>query len=209
MNVVIAQTETTCALDAGDVRLLFTWRGDRWSHQILLAGSAFASSFEWEAGQADSERVVSPAYQQLLVQEHGGQSQVLTVGQWGRHHFSGVFVMSYDDGSARIDVDLAVRTRDPLLALASTYAVHRSSLDLENASPEGATWTTGLSETPRIRLEPAEPANGPSRVTLAESGRGETRVQVATPTDPRSANHRLLYRWRWDLTGEHSVFVRS
>lgn len=200
MSVEITQTDSACTLDAGLLRLQFTWRGDRWAHQLVVMGSVFASSFEWQGGdEADGSRVVSPAYQQLLVQEHLGIPQVLTVGQWGRHHFSGVFSVSDADRGGTLDVDVAVRTRDELQALASTYVVHRNASGLVAASTEEAVWELSASSGGRIAIEPRSAETGRGRVVLSESGRSETRLQAEAVIVSGSPNHRLNYRWRWEV----------
>src|SRR5437016_4823086 len=123
----IAQTDDVLSIEAAPLRLAFRWDGLRWRHELLAADRRLASSVEWDSERDDPTRVVSPAFQQLSLQEAPAGPQALLVGQWGNHHCSGVFTVTEDHGGAAITVDVAVRSRSGLRALASTYAVDMTS----------------------------------------------------------------------------------
>jgi hypothetical protein len=187
------QTDDVCTLLAPPVRLVFRWDGDRWTHQIAVGDAVLASSVEWDVDHGDPNRVVSPAFQQIAAPG----PPVLVVGQWGRHHFSGVFTLTTEDRRVIVEVDTAVRTRAPLESLGSTYRVYLSSSDLTSADATAVEWTLGPPHPGRLRFEPGESDAGPARVDLAEAGRRETRVQVVAPIVDGRATHRLRYRWTW------------
>jgi hypothetical protein len=186
-------TDDSCSIEAPPVRLVFRWTGDRWSHAIEAGAETLASSEEWDAERGDPARVVSPAYQQLSHGHSALGEQALLVGQWGPHHFSGVFTVTGGGSGVVIEADVAVRTRADLASLASTYRVHRHSGDLAEANPSGIAWELAAPVPGRLRLEPG--ATG--RVSLAEAGRRETRVQAEGIVVAGARSHRLVYRWCW------------
>jgi hypothetical protein len=187
------RTDDACTIEAPPVRLVFRWVGDRWAHSIQAGADTLATSEEWDALRGDPARVVSPAFQQLSHQAAREGEQALLVGQWGPHHFSGVFTVTAGRTGVTIEADVAVRTRAELAALASTYRVHLASGDLVEADPAAAVWRAGPGAPGRLSLEP----DAPARVSLAEAGRRETRVQADAAIVPGNRTQRLVYQWRW------------
>ncbi|MGE3818253.1 MAG: hypothetical protein AB7I30_02360 [Isosphaeraceae bacterium] len=189
-------TDDEVAIEAQPLRLIFRWVGDRWSHVIEVAGRRLASSVEWDAILGEPTRVVSPAFQQLNRQSSAGRDQALLVGQWGSHHFSGVFQVERTPTNVTLEVDVATRSRGVLESLAATYRVHLASGDLVDAGPDGVSWHPGPSNG-RLRLEPLPSGTSTPRVSLAEAGRGETSVQVEASVLAGESTRRLAYRWEW------------
>ncbi len=203
------------AIVAGAFRLVFRRAGDRWTHDLERrvrgepAFATFARSFEGDPDRDDPEIVVSPAYQQITLQEAGpGTIQALLVGQSGPHHFSAVFEFTReilprpDDwphaeepGRVRIKVDVADRCRSSVRALAATYRLAATSGDLAESStasgPIGMAWDLGPD---RLAFAAAEPA----RVAFAEDGRRGTRVQAVAALRPAESTHRWTYDWAWE-----------
>jgi hypothetical protein len=206
----ILQSDDACTLSAHSLRLNFVWDGTRWTHKIEAGDVLLASTVEWETGLGDPTRVVSPAFQQMSIQQEGDTSRALLVGQWGHHHFSGVFTLTGDaSGMVLIEADVAVRTRGALEALASTYRVDLTSSDLIDADRSAIEWAVNSRSPGRLRFEAgAAPSMG---VSMAEAGRRMTRVQANAPlVSDSAATHRLLYRWRWisDSRGDASLAPR-
>jgi hypothetical protein len=187
------QTDDALVIDAPPVRLSFRWDGLRWTHELFAAGTLLARSVEWEPGRDDPSTVVSPSFQQISAQNGPEGARALLVGQWGRHHGSAVFDLTEDATGVAIEGDVAVRTREGLRSLASTYTVHRSSGDLVDAGPGGILWALDDPPGGVLRFEPVAPA----RVGLAEAGRRLTRAQALGEVVPGAATQRLRYRWRW------------
>ena len=190
----IVQTDDTFTIDAPPLRLSFRRVGERWSHDLDCGGQTLASSIEFDPDRDDPDRPVSPAFQQLSGRELPAETQIMLVGQWGRHHGSAVFSVVEHAGGVVVESDVAVRSASPLLTLAATYLVRMTSGDLIDADPSAILWRVGGPTPGRLTFEPADDR---SRVGLAEAGRTATRVQATTPIIPGAAHQRLTYRWRW------------
>jgi hypothetical protein len=186
-------TEETQTLLAPPLELAFWWDGARWRHLLRIEGAVAAASVEWEPGRDDPARIVSPSYQQLHVDESHGAHRAMLVGQWGSHHGSAAFVIASEDESVAIEVDVAVRTRAGLTAMACTYQVERTSSGLIGADERAVGWAF---ESPNGALwfETEGPAE---RIMLGEAGRRATRVQVERAIESSVSTQRLRYRWRW------------
>ncbi len=193
----IVQNDDEVALVASPIRFAFRWDGRRWTHELGAGGRTLASSVEWDPERDDPTRVVSPAYQQLSQQVGPSGAQVLLVGQWGPHHCSAVFTLIEGLTGVVVEADVAVRTRAPLHAMASTYLVHLTSSDLAAAGPSAIQWNIDSMPSGVLRFESAGPVEGPMRVGLAEAGRRATRVQASAEVDASQATQRLQYRWCW------------
>lgn len=190
----MVQADDLIRLVVPPVCLTFRKEGPRWSHDVEVDGTPVASSVEWEPGRDDPARVVSPAYQQVLVQQTPeGGDQALLVGGWGAHHGAAVFTLTGAAAGVAIEVDVAVRTRADLQAMASTYTVHLSSGALVDAGPNAITWILDPPVGGRLRFE----SGSPFHVALAEAGRRRTRVQAGAEIVGDASTHRLLYRWQW------------
>lgn len=202
MTVDIDVNDEFSAILAEGFRLCFVWAGDRWCHTVDLrpngTWSVVARSVEGTSERDDSERVVSPAFQQLQIQHAGAGAQALLVGQSGPHHFSGVFQVREIEGAVVLEVDLVDRCRAPVTALASTYRVELDSGALEHADSSGIIWQRPEWAARRLRFLPWGPVERPVRIALAEAGRGATQVQAEAMLDAHGSTQRWFYQWRWE-----------
>lgn len=206
-----AQTDDRFVIDGPGASLCFTRLNGCWTHQLewlprSAGGTAtpMVSSIEVEPGREEPARIVSPVYQELQRHELAGDRFrgvcVLLTGHMLRHHFSAAVSLYRQvdgDPSIVLEIDVADRCREPVLALAATYLVRLGSGDLVDASTQTIRWsqrTTG-SEEPERRLELASDA--PGSVALAEAGRTATRVQALAAINAADFTHRLRYRWSW------------
>ncbi|MCY2934397.1 MAG: hypothetical protein NT172_09585 [Planctomycetota bacterium] len=113
----------------------------------------------------------SPVFQHLH-EEHLPQGLALMgVGQWGKIHFSGVF-METSPGRIHCDIAARVRTAEPI-ALASTYTVARTSSDIVSA--DGSEILLNLNEPGQILRIVADKG---SQLVMAEAGRSALRIQI-------------------------------
>jgi hypothetical protein len=176
---------------APHLRLTFQWTGDRWSHTLEWPRPAVIRSVESDPQREHDEpaRVISPAYQQVGFQRNGASVQALLVGQAGAHHFSAAFTVQESPSGTIVEVDVADRCREPVEALACTYTVGLTSSALVEADHSRIVWECAGG---RITLAESEPR---ALLTLAEAGRGATRVQAASSIIPGTATHRWAYRW--------------
>jgi hypothetical protein len=187
-------TDETQVLLAPPLELAFQWDGARWRHTLRIGGAVVAASVECDPDRDDPARVISPSYQQIGCDERNGTRRAMLVGQWGPHHGSAAFVVAETDWGVVIDVDVAVRSRSELAAMACTYQVDRTSSDLIDADQTAIAWA--FEDPPRGVLW-FEAEGLAERVGLAEAGRRATRVQVERPIEAGEATQRLRYRWRW------------
>jgi len=176
-------------------RLDFAWLGDRWTHELRAAsGAAWTSlvrAVEGDAGRDDPARVVSPAYQQLHLQQDGPRASALLVGQSGPHHFSAAFTVREEADVIVVEADVADRCRSGNVVLSCTYVVEATSGDLLDADPARAAWS--LRDSGRLAFE----VTAPGSLALAEGGRRGTQVQAGARIDPETRTHRCQYLWRW------------
>ena len=184
----------TLAIVAGAFQLAFQGDGERWPHQIAVGERVLALSQESDPDRDDPARIACPTYQQCHAQTVPNATEALLVGLWGAHHCSGVFhVEERDSGEARLDVDVAVRSRSPLLGLASTYRIRLTSQDLVSADFEKVIWRISEPVAGELSLIGGEE----TRIVLAEAGRRETVVQIDRPLVGAASTRRLTYTWIW------------
>lgn len=179
------------AIRSPSVGLIFERAGDRWTHAIEV-GSAVARAVEWEPDRDDPDRVVSPVYQEITIRrDPAGRAQALLVGRAGRHHFSAAFTFEHGPADATIVVEVADRCRGPVSALGATYTVLLPPGDLAEADPSRVAWRL------QDRLLTFLPGRETS-ASLAEAGRGATRVQALADSVENLARTRTLvcnYQW--------------
>ena len=197
----IAETNSGHTILAGPIALGFQWDGIRWSHNLAFEDRLIASSLEMDPERDDPHRVVSPAYQQFSHQFQGNTLQALLVGQWGHHHSSAVFTVALEDDGVSVTVDLAVRSRQGIEALAATYLVQFTSSHLMDASQSAVVWELDGQPSSRLRFEAREPGI----VSLAEGGRQATTIQALARLENGASTQRLFYEWHWQSHSEIEV----
>jgi hypothetical protein len=110
------------SLTLGRTTVRFTWRHDRWMHEILFPdGTAWRSLEGPAAPEADPRWPASPVLVDLSRLEGPHGPALLGVGRAGRSHFSA----SIGPAPARADrilFELACRVTEPPGWLGSTYA---------------------------------------------------------------------------------------
>ncbi len=167
--VRIDDTEETLGLIAGPIRLAFQFDGCRWSHYLAVGERVLASSVEWLPERDAPTRVVSPAYQQVSRQTGSAGDQALLLGQWGHHHFSGVFTAREEGGTCRS----------------------------RSTSPCGAEPISNPSARPTVFLSARRTCGRPDRKEL--SGTSSVRAEAASssrPLRPSRARPRRPFRSR-------------
>ena len=191
---------------ASCLELRFWWHEDRWRHEIVPTGPAGSlprvAAVEATADPEGHHRVVSPAYQQIHLEEDkaAGVVHAFLVGQSGPHHFSAAFRIEDRPHGAVVDVDVADRCRAPVEYLAATYNVDGSpgtwSEEATAAGDPAARRALVLTcEHPHARL--SFEADHPGRHLVEEAGHGAVRVQALAHTAAGERTHRFRYRWRW------------
>jgi hypothetical protein len=193
----IVEADRCPVLAAPPLQLAFQSNGIRWAHTLRVGDTLVAASVEWEPERDDVDRMISPAYQHLATSQTDGGPQAMVLGQWGRHHGSGTFLVAKTATGAVVDVDVAVRTKAPLAAMACTYHVDLSSSALVEADASAIAWALSGPPGGVLRFEPGSSAE---QVVLAEAGRRGVKVQVSCSSEGSRPTRRLRYRWRWNPT---------
>jgi hypothetical protein len=93
-------------LQAGRLRVRFTWRGDRYAHEIcLLRGGAWECVLKSVEGTPDEAWPASPPFQSLHVAPRGeGRQVALLVGMAGKSHWSASVELDAAREQARFEV---------------------------------------------------------------------------------------------------------
>jgi hypothetical protein len=182
-------------------RLVFSWTGDRWAHELRCGGDAgwyrLAGSVEASPKHGDRASAPSPAYQQIDLQHGRSGPQALLVGQSGPHHYSAVFTVREHDASVQVEVDVADRCRSASEDLACPYRVEATPGDLGEAGDARIVWSLGASRLGRLALVSAGPLASPTRLILAEAGRSACQVQVLAQVRAATPTNRCIYQWCW------------
>ena len=186
-------------------QLRFWFQTDHWRHEIVSEGATASiprlSSVEASTHHHDHGRVISPTYQQIhLDRTKSGVVRAMLVGQAGPHHFSAAFEVEEDPSGASITVDVADRCHSPVLGLAATYAVERSSGTWGRVDVAGST----TDDQANLVLDASNPVchlifavDPPGRHHLHEDSHGRVQAQALAHLDPKDQTHRLRYHWRW------------
>lgn len=96
----------------------FTWRGDRFAHEIILPAGTPVASIE---GDTDDSWPPSPPVQQLSKERIGDADALLGVGAAGRSHWSLSVEIVGDLNHQAFKFDLACRAKGEAEFLGSTY----------------------------------------------------------------------------------------
>jgi len=118
----------TVRLAAGPTTAVFSWAGDRWTHQITIAGSE--TSADWTSLDGPFSPCDDPCWpaspvlvelSRVAVPGAGGdRAAIVGVGQAGRSHFSASIAVDPRD-SGMIRFEIACRLQEPPDWLGSTY----------------------------------------------------------------------------------------
>ena len=101
-----------------NVRLEFSWQGDRYHHQLVAGDRVVAKSVE---GTSEDDWPASPPIQQLSLEQIQDEPCVLGVGAAGRGHWSISVRVIECAATATFEFDLACRSKETPGSLASTY----------------------------------------------------------------------------------------
>ena len=110
------------SLTLGRTTVRFTWRHDRWTHEILFPDGAAWRSLEGPSAEGGDDRwPASPVLVELSLLEQPSGTAVLGVGLAGRSHFSASIGPDPAQGD-RIRFEFACRVTEAPGWLGSTYA---------------------------------------------------------------------------------------
>lgn len=146
-GVTIEGSDDEKSIVTPDLRLRFSWAGDRWTHSLdLRIGAGWrvvASTMEADVGRDGMHRLVSPTYQDLVLRAGPDEGTALLVGQHGPHHFSAAIRVSREtgreDGPWTVLADVADRCPSGVDLLSATYAVFAPIGSLVETNAYGAT----------------------------------------------------------------------
>lgn len=201
----IVQTQELFELTAGDLRLTFVKRHDRWQHAVFARHedqSSWSMLCQSVEGTADQSVPASPALQDCFVQEIGaGIQELQLLGQSGTNVYSAA-VRFYGE-RREIDFDLCLRTTGTAgaPAILSTYCLP-GGLDASTvANVSGGTCKIAWDFATRLEIEllptdATETRRGELRIDRS-SHRLEIPGDVATEASSRSA--RRSFRWHYRL----------
>jgi len=143
----ITATRPSVLLEAGAVRVVFTWQGDRWSHHLepaaggAAAGSDASGESSWRSldgawpAAGDPRWPASPVLVELsqVDRPHVGPA-ILAVGMAGRSHYSASVIRDPTLIDA-VRFEIACRIHDGPGWLGSTYRQGSRLLRIEAAVP--------------------------------------------------------------------------
>ena len=169
------------SVDAGNLRVQFTWHGDRWRHSIgFLEDGHFRPVLQSIEGEAEDEWPCSPPFQELQFESRGNYSVTLLVGRTPKCHWSLSIEVEPERSVARFDVACRVPAQEALGTLSSTYQSLAGKPVIQ-----GGVWLWS------------------DRLTMqAESGSSlwpETDGGVVVEADPESFVFPATFRWQYTL----------
>src|SRR5512145_957858 len=96
------------AIECGDLRVVFRWRGDRYGHTVKRRiDGVWRPLLESIEGTADDDWPLSPALQSLHIERRPNGPVALLVGQAGSSHWSAS--VEADQNCSALIFDLACR----------------------------------------------------------------------------------------------------
>lgn len=213
--VEIEDGEDVRAIVTPDLRLVFRWTGDRWTHALEVRDESgwttFAEAVEAAPEQDDPARVVSPTYQDLQFHQGDRETQALLVGSFGPHHFSAVFGLrspAFGRGRVRLtmlSVEVADRCRSEIRSLACTYRLRTPPSttfelpvppEFRDAISPHVGWTLPRSfGTITVGLALAGGKKPHDRLVISEAGRDGLMAQVDARLIPGHSTQRCDYVW--------------
>ncbi len=198
--VEIQDGEDVRAIATPDLRLVFRWAGDRWTHSLEVrypsGWEVVAEAVDSEPGHEDPSEVIGPVFQEIFPQRDGPSAEILAVGRSGSHYFSAVFrlseqpLTSQPGTRSRLKVDVSDRSSLETIAGGSTYLVHARS-------PRNAPLRSGVAYWTRVEAGRDITAvlmslDEDGRIDLGEGPRDAIRARVVGKRQP---NPRWVYRW--------------
>lgn len=204
--VEIEEGEDVRAIVTPDLRLIFRWLGDRWTHALeVRAGAgwlAFAEAIEADTEGQDAAGMASPTFQEIQWRREEHSAFALLVGCFGPHHYSAVFRVfdpRIKGGRSVVHADIADRCPSRVDPLASTYRVLSPPSTLSGSDSHLAIWSLpeGVSS---VILGCSEPEDSPARIELAEAGRARTLARIEAPMNQSGATRRLCYWWSCSIS---------
>lgn len=181
--MLVTQSDT----DAGTVlqiaddgsRLSFFRSDDRLSHTLTHAGCVLLQSVDATPELSAESWPVSPVFQEVHEEQLAQGLSLMTVGQWGKIHFSAVF-LAKSQGVLSCEIAARVRASEPA-QLASTYTLLRSASDLISADPGEIVCRLDADRRLIIR------ADATTQLALVPAGLTALRVQAGPRTSDAGA----------------------
>ncbi len=223
--IAIEESEGERSIVTPDLRLRFTWLGDRWTHAIDVGPGPWkvaAESVEWSSPEATPPEY-GPTFQTVHFQEVENGVLALALGQAGPHHFSASFRVGrfvWEDqcldprfpqkrSMSFVEVDVADRCRTPSGLLEARYEVgareYLLHLDVSSVDPPLTTerdvivWEIGVEDHYDVCLAGVKgPLLPTSYVSFLESPGGQLPPWIvrANPAERSAgATNRLVYVW--------------
>ncbi len=114
------------SITAGDLRVVFPWRGDRYGHRVeRLVEGAWRIVLESVEGSAGEDWPFSPVLQSLHIEQRPAGAVALLVGKAGVSHWSAS--VEPFDSSMGLRFDIACRTGQAPRHLGSSYCCATNS----------------------------------------------------------------------------------
>lgn len=109
-------------LEAGSLRVQFTWQADRWGHAIGFVDEGhFRAALQSIEGATEDVWPCSPPFQELQIEPRGTGNVALLVGQTPQCHWSLSIEADTSASTLRFDVACRVPSQELLGTLSSTY----------------------------------------------------------------------------------------
>jgi hypothetical protein len=131
------ETAPRIELAAGRTVVVFSRAGDRWEHELRLAGRSVWRSVEGPGAGADPRWPMSPPVVEIAEVVTAGRPALLAVGRAGRSHYSLCVTPHLADADTLL-FDVACRIQEPAGWLGSTYAPEHGGVPCRVAAGESA-----------------------------------------------------------------------
>jgi hypothetical protein len=188
-------------ISIGRLTLVFSWRGDRFGHQVLLAESGALGRparplVESLEGAADELWPASPPLQEFHIESRGeGRLVALLIGRAGKSHWS--LSVLCDAGREELFFEAACRAAQPPAWLGSRYRIGAGFEPSAGDHPEGhdareRVWAESIGG-----VWTSSSAAGP-RMLLASSDRGQqTELSLAASNSPTPGAQTICWGYRF------------
>ncbi|MFM7132047.1 MAG: hypothetical protein ACKO0V_22080 [bacterium] len=175
--------------------LAFYQLADRHSHAFTgPAGENLVSSLDLSPEMESAEGPASPVFQEIHHEDLPQGPSLMLVGQWGKIHFSAVFLQ---ESVNKFACDIAARVRlSGDVHLASTYTLRATATDLLEASGDLVVCRLGAAGVVRMTAGPG------TEFVVAPAGHAGLRVQIFPTTIMADASSAAARTVRWSYTIE-------